>query len=748
MADLVIDLETRSRANLKKTGAYRYAQDSSTQVTVVSYCVGNGPIYRWRPLEEKPPDDLVWHVADGLKVVSHGPFERIIWNWVLREVFPFLPMLQIEQCSDLMVRAFACNLPGKLEQLAKVLGGPQKDMVGHGLMQKLSKPRRVEPDGTIVWWEHPADLMQQEDYCDQDVVVERHHHDLLPELTDAETELWRIDQRINDRGIPIDIQFVERAIKLVDFAKRRADEEISNLTSGAVNKATEVGKLVSWLNSRSIETTSLQKGDRQRLLDVAASLDDWEAQDALEIRATAGKTSTAKYRALAAAIGPDGHGRGWLQFNGAQQTGRWAGRVVQPQNFPRVSDDEEAGVVAWVVDLVRDTTRPLNEVYDLIELVGPPKLANGDPQNGLSTLAWLSKGLRSTIAAPANALFVGGDFSNIEGRVNAWLAGEEWKLQAFRDYDAHIGPDLYKLAYAKAFGMDPDQVTKPLRQIGKVIELQCGYQGGVGAFVTATGTYLLKLPSLVKAIMATTDAEIWDGVSAKYEHAQDKHDLDQTTWTAVKVAVIGWRKSNPKIVQSWWDLQDAAVQAVDQPGLKVPVYGGRVAYISDGNFLFCVLPSGRSIMYAQPHVAIIVEEVIYNGKQYVSTEVLAPWEVDRLVKLGYKVISRKRRGVRFWGLSDTKQWTKKALYGGYQVENIVQAVARDFMAEAMKRCEAAGYELRLTVHDELLSLIKPNWYDRASDHERYYQWLLTELPPWAEGFPLAASVWSGNRYVK
>lgn len=748
MTDLILDFETRSRVSLKKAGAYRYSIDASTQCVIASYCFDNGPIRRWRPLEDRPPEDLVWHVADGLKVVSHGPFERIIWNNTLRRSYQFMPIMQIEQMSDLMIRAFACNLPGSLEQLAKVLGIPEKDMEGHALMMKLSKPRRVEADGTIIWWEHEDDILRQERYCDQDVRVEREAHIRLPELSTTETELWHIDQRINDRGIPIDRTFVDRAIKLVDYAKKQADREIANLTDGAVGKATEVGKIVTWLQSRNIGTTSLQKGDRQRLLELAAVLGDTEATETIELRSTAGKTSTAKYRAIEASIGPDDHGRGWLQFMGAQQTGRWAGRVVQPQNFPRVSDDAEAGVVAWVVDLTRDTVRPLEEVYDLIELAGPPRLVNGEKQNGLATLAWLAKALRSTIVAPPGHLLVGGDFSNIEGRINAWLANEQWKIQAFRDYDAGSGPDLYKLAYARAFNMPVDKVTKPLRQIGKVIELQCGYQGGVGAFITQADTYLLNLPSMARTIMSTTPAEVWDGVAAKYEHARDKFDLDEATWTGIKVAVLGWRKSNPLIVESWWELQDAAITAVERPGSRVPVYNGLVYYLSDKYYLYCILPSGRPIMYAQPHIAIVEEEVIWDGRQYIDTDTLFPAELDALIKLGYKVVSRKRRGVRFYGLSDTKQWTRKGLYGGYQCENIVQAIARDFMADAMKRAEAAGYELRLTVHDELISCIKPQWYDRTVDHERYYLWLMTQLPQWANSFPMAASVWSGDRYTK
>lgn len=748
--DLVIDFETRSRVSLKKAGAYRYAADPSTEVMVASYAIGMGPIKRWRPyISELVPFDLYDHIIRGKRVVSHGPFERIIWNHVVKRNYAGVPVIEIEQYSDIMVRAFACNLPGKLEQLAKVLRLPPKNMAGQSVMLKLTKPRRINLDGSVVWWDDPADIADMEDYCDDDVIAERQANMVLPELPMDELEVWRIDQRINDRGIPHDMQFVDRAIQLVDYAKLRANEDISNLTDGMVNKATEVGKLVAWLNSIGIQTTSLQKGDRQRLLDLATQYQDEDAFDVIELRATAGKTSVAKYKAIKGSVGKDGRGRGWLQYGGAQQTLRWAGRVVQPQNYPRVGDDDDADVVAFVVGVTRDTTRPISEVYELLELIGPPKLPNGDRQGGQSTLSWLARALRSTIAVPDSSyLFVGGDYSNIEGRGNAWLANEQWKLQAFRDYDNGVGPDMYKLAYSKAFGIPIEHVTKLMRQIGKVIELQCGYQGGVGAFITASNTYLLKLPALAKAIAETTDALVWDGVAAKFQHATDKFGLEEHIWTAIKVAVLGWRKANSHIVQSWWDLQDAAVQAVDRPGTQVPVYDGKCWYFSDKEFLYCRLPSGSVMMYAQPHIAIEVEEKIWDGSQYVAVDCLFPHELDVLLSLGYKVVQKKRRGVRFYGLNDIKQWTRKALYGGYQCENIVQKVSRDFLAPAIVRAEKAGYEVVLTVHDEILSLIRPSWHTRPEDHERFFKWLLTVLPPWAMDFPMAASVWSGNRYTK
>lgn len=749
--DAILDFETRSVLPIKKVGAYKYCEHITTSVVCASYKLPGQPLRRWKP-GDPYPSDLMLHVTHGGRVVAHNAaFERQVWNKVwCRQLpldFPF-PELAIRQMSCTMVRSFACNLPGKLDQLLKLLGGPQKDMAGHAAMLRVSKPKRIDKvTGAITWNDDPVLLNTVYTYCDDDVYGEEYANNVLPELTPDEEELYYLDQEMQDAGVPRNQQFIDRAVELVEYATEKAHEEIWVLTGGAVEKATKIKDLVAWLNGRGVVADSMRAGDRTRLLALASDLGDDDAGEAIELRATTAKTSTAKYKALQGMMCRDGCVHGTTQFLGAQQTGRWAGRLSQDQNYPRVSDDYEADAVAYVVGVTSDATIPIHEAYEMIELLGPPNLANGDKQHGLSTLAWMAKSLRSTIATyNEGTLMVGGDFSNIEGRVNAWLAGEAWKLQAFIDYDNGVGPDLYKLAVAKAFALLVDAITKPQRQIGKVMELACGYQGGVGAFVTMVATYLLKLPDLARAIYDTTPADVWDATAAKYDHATDKHDLDAWIWTAVKIAVTGWRKANVAIVQSWWTVQDAAIEAVDRPGVPVYMYGGKANYISDGHFLYCHLPSGRVIMYAQPHIDTLLEERIWNGTQYIDVDGLWPWELDALVASGYKVTTRRRKGVRFYGLSNTKQWVKKALYGGYQVENIVQAASRDFMSSAMRRAIEYGYRMRLTVHDELLTTVP--FSAQGDRYEAHFKWLMMQRPPWAQDCPVTATTWSGQVYTK
>jgi DNA polymerase len=301
-------------------------------------------------------------------------------------------------------------------------------------------------------------------------------------------------------------------------------------------------------------------------------------------------------------------------------------------------------------------------------------------------LETLSKALRAMIVAEPGKRLVGADLSNIEGRINAWIAGETWKTQAFSEYDNGTGPDLYKLAYAKSFHKAPEAVDKAERQVGKVMELALGYQGGVGAFQTMATAYGLKV----------TD-----------DRAEE-----------LKAA---WRDAHPEIVQSWWDLQDAAIDAGSNKGCIVPLLNDRIRYKVDRGFLWCRLPSNRVLAYAAPRI-------VWGKVKCRDGSVL------------------EKRQVEYEGVdSVTKRWGPQRLYGGLQCENIVQAIARDVIVEAMFRAEEAGFPIILTVHDEILAEVE----DAAAGHTpETLEALMTQPPKWASGLPLAAKAWEDKRYVK
>lgn len=654
-----LDFETRSRADLKKTGADRYARDPSTEIVCASYRFDDGPTQRWKA-GEKFPANLLDHVSSMRTVVAHNAaFERAIWNHVLPKYAPDRLKLFPEQQVCTMARAYALALPPSLDGVGTALELPiTKDLAGHRLMMKMCKPKA---DGT--WHEPPEDVERLQAYCDQDVAVECLVDKTLPPLSQSEQKLWVLDQRINDRGVLIDVETVHRALAVVDVASKQADRKMWVVTDGAVKRITETAKLVAWLNSRGIECESVAKGETDELVAAATLYDDAVAMDALDLRREA-KSSTAKFSAMANAAAVDGRVRGSLQYHGAS-TGRWAGRLIQPQNFPRVDADRDGWKVEAALALLNSDLSPA-DICDNIRVY-----THTEP------MAVLSKCLRAMIVAPEGHDLIGGDFSNIEGRINAWLAGEEWKVQAFRNYDAGSGPDLYRLSYARAFGMEPGDVDVQQRQIGKTMELAMGYQGGVGAFQTmARGM----------------------GVAVTDDRADE-----------LKIA---WREAHPAIVKSWWAVSDAAIAAVGSPGMVVPCLSNRVAYVVANGFLFCRLPSLRVLAYAAP----------------------------RLIRNRFDQFQVEFDGVD----SVTKRWGPQTTYGGKLIENIVQGIARDVMAEGMVRLDAHGdYPITLTVHDEVLCETPEG---RGSVEE--FKAILAQVPGWAAGLPCAVSAWRDKRYVK
>lgn len=708
-----IDFETASTVDLTKAGAYVYAESPTTRVWLMSYSWDGALIYRWRP-GHPDPAQLLEHVRNGLPVVVHkAEFERVIWNIVLRGHYGLRhwPELRIEQMDCTLSRAAAMSLPLSLDELTAVLGlEQQKDMQGAALMKKMAKPRRVHEDGRIDWWEEPGYLDRLGDYCDQDIRAEFAADQALPALSPHERAVWELDQRINDRGIPVDIDMAMRAVDVVEAAKKRADKRMAEITGHAVTKCSQTANLVAWINSRGIVCDSVRKGAQDDLVFISSVMGDDNVKQALELRRSSNKSSTAKYKKTLDCVCADGRMRHLLQYHGAGP-GRWAGRLVQPQNYPRVDHERDGALVEFVVNALR-AGMSARDTLDMIEM------GTGDP------LVALSKALRGTFYASEGRRFLGGDFANIEGRVNAWIANEDWKTEAFRQYDAGVGPDLYKLAYSRSFGKPVEEVGKGQeRQIGKVQELALGYQGGVGAFITMGDTYNVKTYDLVAPVQAAAGAEKWDTTAIRYEKATDKHGLPEDEWTAVKIIVTNWRAAHPNIVQSWWDLKDAAIEAVSSPGRVVPCYSGRVRYVCADNWLYCQLPSGRVLAYAAPWIEqSVVVLVNKDGEEF----------------------ERVEHTVKFYGRdSVTKQWRVKALYGGLQCENIVQATARCLLDRAMLRLEAAGYPIVLTVHDEILVELEKE-YGSVDEFTR----LMSVVPDFCYGLPVVVSAWEDERYVK
>lgn len=306
------------------------------------------------------------------------------------------------------------------------------------------------------------------------------------------------------------------------------------------------------------------------------------------------------------------------------------------------------------------------------------------------------------------------DFSAIEARVTAWLAGEEKTLDAFRAYDAGTGPDLYKVAASLIYNVPVEDVTDAQRQVGKCAILACGFGGGVGAFAKMAKTYGLDIGEAFDPVWSAATPTNKEKVSKAWEDRGKQSGMAKKKWFAAEAIKLAWRDNSPKTVDLWKAIEDAAIEAALHPGQLIRA-GAYLKYRRSGSWLFCQLPSKRVITYPYPRV------------EWVKT----PWGSER-PKLIYKGVD-----------SFSKKWCDQDFYGGLGTENAVQGTARDIMRDAMFRVEKAGYRIVLTVHDEILA---ENRADEGSFEELCL--LTATRPTWAPDLPIAVEGWEGPRYRK
>jgi DNA polymerase len=460
---LVLDVETFSTVDLKKVGLHFYAAHKTTGVSVACYAFGAvGAVQVWRP-GEPVPEALRRHITTGGRMVAHNAaFEAALLREVLGPRHGW-PIPKPTQWSCTLARAVYHGFPPGLEALSEAVPlKNKKNSDDHGLMLRMSRPRGRREDGSPRWWheEDPTRLSFLTDYCCRDVLAEQELDRRLPELPPRERALWLMDAEINDRGILIDTVGTEVLARATAEETGRLDQEVSQLTDGAVPAASNVTALKVWLAGRSLSFVSLDRDHIANALASPAVLADAAAYRALQIRREGSLASTAKLRPMLGTLGADGRARGLFAYYGAIRTGRWAGRRIQPQNLVRGLADAGAIIDAMVggADLrtlaVQYSSRPL-------ELVA----------------GWL----RGLFVAPPGRRLVAVDLAQIEARVLAWLAGQEDLLAVFRAPTQ----DVYRYTAAR-LGSDD-------RQLGKVATLGLGYQMGAERFVGAAKTYDVTL---------------------------------------------------------------------------------------------------------------------------------------------------------------------------------------------------------------------------------------------------------------
>lgn len=699
MSVLWLDTETYSECDLTTHGTHRYATDPSTEIIVVQWAVDDGEPKVWDCTAGERPDltsDLFAALMDPDVIVhAHNSFfDRTI----LREVWGI--DVPVERWRDTMIQAYAHGLPGNLGKAGLVLGLPddeQKDKRGKQLIQLFCKPQPKNHKLRRATREtHPEEWQEFLWYSRQDIVAMRAVAKALPVWNYGPGEIgtkiirqWHADQRANDRGFLVDLDLAHAAIRATDAEKARLKSETRELTAGEVGNISQRDQLLRFiLEAYGVSLPDLKADTLRR------RIEDPELPAGvrllLEIRLEASKASTAKYAAAVRSVSDDGRLRGTMQFGGAQRTLRWAHRMVQPGNMPRptlhLSAEEMEGAI-WLLKHDR-----AGEVFeDVMELA--------------------SNTVRGLIIAPPGRKYCVADLANIEGRGLVALADEQWKLNAFRSYDEGTGPDLYKLAYARSFNVDPAAIGKDQRrQIGKVQELGLGYQGGVAAFLTFAAVYALDLEEMARAVWETAGADAIADAQGVLAWAKRKRrstfGLSDEVYVACEVLKASWRAAHPATVALWAAAENAVGAAIHNPGQTFDA-GPHVRVQRDGAWLRCRLPSGRYVCYLQPKVE--------NGQ------------------------------ITYMGVSQyTRQWTRIKTYGGKLVENWNQAWARDVFAERMEEIEGAGYEPVVGIHDE--------WITETPDTPEFtgekLAAIMAQPIEWAANVPLAAAGFECYRYRK
>lgn len=634
-------------------------------------------------------------------VEAHNSFfERMIWKNIMVPRYDW-PEIMHEQWRCTAAVAAHHSLPRALEDAVQVLNLPfLKDTEGGKVMKKLSKPRKLtkpeikslggayDPEA-IYWHETLEDLRALWNYCRSDVLAEEALSERLGDLPPKELRVWQLDQRMNERGIKIDVDMAHEALLMAARAKKEMNAEIYDTTG--VPRGTMREKIKTWLfNEYDLRLPNTQGETIDRLL--ALKSVDKGAKRILELVKSVNKSSTAKYSAFLKRVSKDGRLRDILMYQGADRTGRWSGKGAQLQNLPRgvikdmdaAAEDIKEGNFFWLQALYGDV------------------------------MEFLSSAVRGLLTSSSGHVLYVADFSAIEARVLLWLADARSALRVF-ETGGDIYIDMAEFIYRRE--IDPDSMQ---RQMGKQVILGSGFGMGFCQFLLTLRGYKIHMPySDVRAIVPNYyDYRKWlykDG--KRWVKMRDDLNLkkDGPELIMCKYLIDSYRQKYPEVVQMWHDQERAAKKAVLQPGSKVPC--GRVVWLCDKNreFLRCRLPSGRCLYYFKPKLA----------------RKKAQWGEIKTV-------------LTYMGKGDSGKWCRQHTYGAKLVENITQGAARDLMAHAMLNLEKHGvYKPLLTVHDEIISEVEEG---RGSKKE--YIELMTRMPKWAKGCPVDADAWEGLRYKK
>lgn len=648
MKSISIDIESFSSVNLQKSGVYKYCESDDFEILLFGYSVDGGEVQVVDIARgEKVPTEIINALTNDEveKWAFNAQFERVcLSKWL---GMPTGAYLSPKGWNCTMVWSATLGLPLSLEGVGAVLGlEKQKLSEGKNLIRYFCIPcSKTKSNGGRIRNLPQHDIAKWEmfiAYNKRDVETEVAIQNKLSKFPVIKNE-WKnyyLDQLINDRGIVLDMNFVEQAIYCDEKLKSESIAKAKELTG--LENPNSTAQLKDWLLEQGMETDSLCKAIVSELLEGA----DGQIYEALSIRQKLAKSSVKKYTAMKNVVCSDSRSRGLIQFYGANRTGRYSGRLIQVQNLPQ------------------------NHLPDLKEARGLVKCGNFTALDLLydSIPNVLSELIRTAFVPKSGCRFIVSDFSAIEARVIAWLAGENWRMDIFAD-----GGDIYCASASQMFNVPVEKngINGHLRQKGKQAELACGYGGSVGA---------LKAMGAIQ--MGLTEEELQPLVNA-------------------------WRQSNPNIVRLWWEVDKAVKTSVKE---RVTTTTHDINFIYQSGILFIKLPSGRKLAYIKP----LIGENKFGGES-----------------------------VTYEGVGGTKKWERIESYGPKFVENIIQAISRDILAEAMIRLADQGYEIVMHVHDEVVLEIPIG----ESSVEEVCK-IMSKTPTWAKGLILNADGYECEFYKK
>ena len=656
MKHLSIDIETRSSADIGKTGLYRYAQDKDFGILLFAYKLDEGPV-EIVDLEcgEEIPDQVIRYLEDPsvIKRAYNAAFE-----WYCLNQAGYRTPLSQWKCT--MIHGLYCGYTAGLDATGKAIGLPQdkqKLTTGKALIRYFCVPCKPTKNNGGRRWNLPKHAPEKwalfKEYCKQDVVTENailERLDAFP-VPEMEERLWQMDIRMNAFGVRVDTGLISGALTIDGISTQELTGEAVGITR--LTNPNSTSQLLQWLTEQGVQLDNLQKATVEETL-TRETLPK-NVRRILEIRQQLGKTSVKKYTAMETAKCEDDRIRGLTQFYGANRTGRWAGRLVQLQNLPRN--------YLKTLDYARNLVKAKN--YEGIRLL------YGNVPDTLSQL------IRTAFIPSEGHKFVVADFSAIEARVIAWLAGEQWVNEVFATHGK-----IYEATASQMFHVPIEKIVKgnpeySLRQKGKVATLALGYQGGTSALI-AMGALSMGL----------TEEELPDIVSR-------------------------WRSANPRIRDLWYAVEEAALAAMTtaQPqAIRGLVFRLEGDLIYGQSFLTVQLPSGRKLFYPKP----FLQENRFGR-----------------MAIHYYTVGQQ-----------TRKWEVDSTYGGKMTENIVQAIARDCLAETLMRIGRLGLQVVFHVHDEVI-IDAP--MDVTVDQ---ICGLMAEPIPWAPGLILKGAGFESDYYMK